>query len=335
MPPAIDQASYPDARKAWAAIVERPPTRQMKTIGRSLASVAACADSSVTGMWDVPSAWPASRSYGSRTSMTTALPSAIACWVSSGVTSRPSAGKGALMAFEDTDMHPLGRCVRIAIMDRMRSSLPVPVAVVVLTAVTALAGCGSGNDGRSASTASATTSGATAPSVPKQANPATPFRPRGLRSLQLPAGVPTTSDGGAADAVSARVIKKWSAALSGGDIKRAARFFALPSKVQNGTPVVTLDTAEKRLVFNVTFPCGAKPTKLEAGGNGYTIVDFVLTERVDGNCGNGVGGKARTAIRVRGGHISDWYRIPDAAVSPSPSPSPPPSGSGAPDAQIA
>lgn len=233
-------------------------------------------------------------------------------------------------------MHPLGRYVRIAIMDRMRSSLPVPVAAVVLTAVVALAGCGAGDNGPSASaptTSPAASSGSTAPSAPKGTNPATPRPPRGLPSLELPAGVPTTSAGSAADPVSERVIRKWSGALSGGDIKRAARFFALPSKVQNGTPVVTLDTAEKRLIFNVAFPCGAKPTKLTAGDNGYTIVDFVLVQRVGGDCGSGVGGTARCAIRVRGGHISDWYRIPEIAVVPSPSPAP--SDPGAPGAQIA
>lgn len=235
-------------------------------------------------------------------------------------------------------MHPLGPNLRIAIMDRMRPSLPKPVAAAAFAALAVLSGCGSGDDGRSASpsVASTSTSTSSTPTTPPaKGNPATPFRPRGPRSLELPAGVPTTSDGTPADAVSRRVIKKWSGALTGGDIERAARFFALPSKVQNGTPVVTLDTAEKRLVFNVTFPCGAKPTKFAAGGNGYTIVDFVLTERVDGDCGSGVGGTARTAIRVRDGHISDWYRIPDAPSAPSPAPAPTVPDPGAPNTQIA
>jgi hypothetical protein len=223
-------------------------------------------------------------------------------------------------------------------MDRMRLSLTVLLAAVALGL---LAGCGSGGDdpsGRSSARTSSSNTGTTtipAPSTPPS-SPVTPVRPGSPKALQLPSDVPTASGGTQADAVSSRVIRKWSGALSQGDIERAARFFALPSKVQNGTPVVTLDTAEKRLVFNVTFPCGAKPTKLEAGDNGYTIVDFVLTERVDGDCGTAIGGKARCAIRVRKGHISDWYRIPDdvRGRTPAPTPADPPE-LGEPGAQIA
>jgi hypothetical protein len=223
-------------------------------------------------------------------------------------------------------------------MDRMRSSLTVLPAVV---ACALLAGCGSGGDASSTQSSAPVTSnsGTTtipAPSTPTTPSPVAPFRPKTPKALELPSDVPTSSTGTPADAVSSRVIRKWSGALSGGDIERAARFFSLGSKVQNGTPVVTLDTAEKRLVFNVTFPCGAKPTKLEAGDNGYTIVDFVLTERVDGDCGQGIGGSARCAIRVRRGHISDWYRIPEATPKGTPSPAPTePSDDGTGGGQIA
>ncbi len=217
-------------------------------------------------------------------------------------------------------------------MDRMRPSLTVLFAAA---AIAALAGCGSGGDDASTDAAATVTSNTgtttipapSTPTTPPKSTPATPFIPKTPKALALPSDVPTSSVGTPADAVASRVIRKWSGALSQGDIERAARFFSIGSKVQNGTPVVTLDTAEKRVVFNVTFPCGARPTKLEAGDNGYTIVDFVLTERVDGDCGQGLGGTARCAIRVRRGHISDWYRIPEAAPKSTPTPAPADPGS--------
>jgi len=195
--------------------------------------------------------------------------------------------------------------------------------VLAVVALGAVAACGGeeGADGGSATAPRTTATGSGASPTPSTPSPSGPQQlPRELR---LPAGVPTRSAGVPTDAVSARVIRKWSGALRGGDLKRAARFFALPSKVQNGTPVLTLDTAGKRLVFNAAFPCGAKPTKLEQASGGFTIADFVLTERVGGDCGSGTGGSARTAIRVRDGHIVDWYRVPDRRTSPQPNPEPP------------
>jgi hypothetical protein len=203
----------------------------------------------------------------------------------------------------------------------MRTPITVLGTVAALGAVT---GCG-GSDGSRATFSTETTT------TPSSA-PTTPSSPQLPKSLRLPSDVPIRSEGIPADAVSVRVIRKWSGALTGGDIRRAARFFALPSKVQNGTPVLTLDTPEKRLIFNVTFPCGAKATKLEQATGGYTIVEFVLTERAGGDCGSGVGGSARCAIRVREGHIAGWYRIP---LAPRPSPNGPGPGPAAPGTQIA
>ena len=68
-----------------------------------------------------------------------------------------------------------------------------------------------------------------------------------------------------------------------------------------------------------------------AGSAGdYTIGTFRLTERPGGNCGSGTGHSARTAILVRKGRISGWYRLPDAGTTPTP----PPSDSGESDAPI-
>lgn len=127
----------------------------------------------------------------------------------------------------------------------------------------------------------------------------------------MPSGVPKTADGGTADQISVRVIKKWLGALSASNIPRAARFFANPSKVQNGTTVITLHSLGERAYFNEAFPCGARATRLQHAEDGFTIVDFVLTQRPGGSCGGGTGGTARSAIKVVDGHISEWYRLDD------------------------
>jgi hypothetical protein len=167
------------------------------------------------------------------------------------------------------------------------------VAVLAALSVTAAVGCGG-----------AQKSSTTPPTVANDPGP-TPA----VSDLALPPGVPDESTGPAA--VSARrVINDWLKALRRGDVKRAAHYFALPSKFQNATPVLTVHNERERLAVNLSLSCGAVAT--EMGGAGvYTIVTFRLTERKGGNCGTGVGGKARGAIRVERRHIKEWYRLPD------------------------
>ncbi|MGZ4268397.1 MAG: hypothetical protein ACXVFN_20840 [Solirubrobacteraceae bacterium] len=173
------------------------------------------------------------------------------------------------------------------------------LAVVVVAAL--VAGCGGGGKSPTATTTATTTTQArTAPD---------PLLP--------PARVPQKATG-PADPASVRVIEGWSRALRGGHIARAARYFSLPSKFQNATPVLTIDLPAERIAINRALPCGAVPTKL-GGAGAFTIVTFRLVERVGGACGNGVGATARSAIRVANHQIREWYRLPDA---PAPTPSP-------------
>jgi hypothetical protein len=167
------------------------------------------------------------------------------------------------------------------------------VAALAALSVTAAVGCGG-----------AQKSSTTPPTVANDPGP-TPA----VSDLALPPGVPDESTGPAA--VSARrVINDWLKALRRVDVRRAAHYFALPSKFQNATPVLTVDNEQERLAVNLSLSCGAVAT--EMGGAGvYTIVTFRLTERKGGNCGTGVGGKARGAIRVERRHIKEWYRLPD------------------------
>lgn len=166
-------------------------------------------------------------------------------------------------------------------------------AAVAATLVVAGAGCGSG------------AKPATTTAAEVQPGPAPPER----TPFDLPADVPDRATG-PARAASRRVIVGWLRALRGGHVERAAHYWALPSKFQNATPVLTIDTERERIAVNQALPCGAKATAMGGAGD-YTIVSFVLTKRPGGDCGSGVGGTARSAIRVDGDRIAEWYRLPD------------------------
>jgi hypothetical protein len=116
----------------------------------------------------------------------------------------------------------------------------------------------------------------------------------------------------------AGVIRAWADALRGGDVERAARFFALPSVVSNGTPPITLRSRAAVRLFNDSLPCGAVLERTYRQGR-YTAAVFRLTERPGpGRCGTGTGDHARTAFIVRDGKIRQWRRLEDPQAPPAP-----------------
>jgi hypothetical protein len=163
----------------------------------------------------------------------------------------------------------------------------------------------------------------------KRADPALTVSPDGpapippRSELALPPQVPDRPTGPAAGEAR-RVINAWLRALRRGDVRKAAHYFALPSKFQNVTPVLTIDSEQERRAVNESLSCGAVAIDMGAAGV-YTIVTFRLTERPGGECGSGVGDKARGAIRVERGKIKEWYRLPDKPGGPQQAP-PAPSG---------
>jgi hypothetical protein len=182
----------------------------------------------------------------------------------------------------------------------------------VLLCAALLAGCGGDDSGGGAAT------------LPPPAAAQPQGDPQG--SVALAPGVPLR-DSGPARPAAIRVIRLWSDALRSGDVDRAASFWATPSKVQNGTPVLTLDSLAAVRLFNDSLSCGAQLVSGLGARNSFTIAVFVLTDRPGGDCGSGTGNHARTAIRVRGGKIAEWYRLPDDPDAPSapaqPAPAPP------------
>lgn len=189
---------------------------------------------------------------------------------------------------------------------------PVAAAATLLC-VALLAGCG-GGDSEERDPAAATP-------PPAQSTDPQP-QPRSEGPLAIPRGVPLR-ESTTGDPAAIKVIRLWSEALRRSDVALAASFWAVPAKVQNGTPVLTLATAAQVRAFNGSLPCGSMLTSGLGAPRGFTIAIFRLTRRPGADCGTGTGQHARTAIRVRNGKIAEWYRLPDDPNAPLPAPDAP------------
>ena len=120
------------------------------------------------------------------------------------------------------------------------------------------------------------------------------------------------------DRADLQVVRAWADALRSGDARGAARYFAVPSVVANGGPPTKLATVQAVRFFNETLPCGAKVIGSQPASHGFFIVTFRLTSRPGGaDCGRGATNTARTAFRVRAGHITDWLRVENLRPAPS------------------
>jgi hypothetical protein len=135
------------------------------------------------------------------------------------------------------------------------------------------------------------------------------------------------------------VIRAWSDALRRGDLRGAARYFALPSVMVNGSEtggaalVITISTPVQAEAANATLPCGARLISADQRGR-YINALFRLTGRrgLGGtNCGGVVGATARTNFVIAHGRIVEWIRAPDdpgdnrtpgTPAQPAPAPAP-------------
>jgi hypothetical protein len=183
------------------------------------------------------------------------------------------------------------------------------------------AGCGSGHSVVHTST-HAVRRTVTAPPTPAPLiNPNQP----------LPSPGPT---GARAAPGAVSVIRAWSDALREGDVRGAARYFALPSVMINGTDaagqalVLTIVTAEQAEAANATLPCGAQLISADQRGR-YINALFRLTGRPGpggSSCDGGVGTTARTNFVIAHGRIVEWLRAPSDPGdngTPSAPPQPP------------
>jgi hypothetical protein len=179
---------------------------------------------------------------------------------------------------------------------------------LVLLATLLLAACGGGGN-----------DDAGQPATPQAAAPLSPT-PRGPGDL--PARIPLEGTG-PGDPAAIKVIRLWSEALRRSDVKAASALWAVPSQVQNGTPVIPLASVRDVRTFNGSLSCGSQlVSALGAKGSAFVVAVFKLTKRPGADCGTGTGQHARTAIRVRAGKIVEWYRLPDDPDAPATSPPP-------------
>ncbi|HVF78751.1 MAG TPA: hypothetical protein VNA28_10670 [Solirubrobacteraceae bacterium] len=172
--------------------------------------------------------------------------------------------------------------------------------IFLLVCAATLGACGGGDTDDAAERANATPQ--------QEERQPQPTIPGG--SLDLPAKVPLDATG-AGDPKAIKVIRLWSEALRRSDVDGASALWAVPSKVQNGTPLLALATATDVRLFNDSLSCGSQLVSALGGRNGFTVAVFKLTDRPGADCGTGVGSRARTAILVHGGKIVEWYRLPD------------------------
>jgi hypothetical protein len=188
--------------------------------------------------------------------------------------------------------------------------------LVAVTAAGLAAGCGS--------SATRTTTGRRASQPPPSAS--TPSTASPQQAPDPPAA------GKPANPAAVSVIRAWSDALRRGDVRGAARYFALPSVMINGSGVqgealvISIHTRAQAEAANASLPCGARFVSAEERGR-YVNVLFRLTDRPGpgGGCRTGAGQTARTNFVIARGHIVEWIRAPDQPDENSPPPSPQPS----------
>lgn len=195
---------------------------------------------------------------------------------------------------------------------RFRVGWGPAIAVLAVAAVAAVAGCGSGG-GHKTATASTTRSASRAPAVSGRSAPGQ--APPGAAKQTIPTPSPTGIPAGAA---AVRVIRGWSDALRRGDVRRAAEYFALPSKFINPGPagealVTAIGTQVVADAVNASLPCGARFISADQRGR-FVNALFRLTDRPGlggGGCGAGVGQTARANFVIARHHILEWIRAPD------------------------
>ncbi len=108
------------------------------------------------------------------------------------------------------------------------------------------------------------------------------------------------------------VVRSWADTLRRGDLDGAAALFAVPTRVQNGTPLLELRSRAAIRDFNHALPCGARVLRT-VRDHGYLIATFRLVDRVGPGAMHpcrGKGAEASTAFKIVAGHIAEWRRVP-------------------------
>lgn len=157
-------------------------------------------------------------------------------------------------------------------------------------------------------------------------------------SVTIPLTIPTPGPTGIhPSGADVSVIRGWADALRRGDVRAAARYFALPSVMINGADAsgdalaIAIHTLAQAQAANASLPCGAQLISADQRGR-YVNALFRLTGRPGlggSSCATGVGETARTNFVIAHGLIMEWIRAPDdpgdngAPAAPTPGVLPP------------
>ncbi len=131
-----------------------------------------------------------------------------------------------------------------------------------------------------------------------------------------------------------KVIGGWSSALRHGELRTAAKYFALPSLFVNGAgdgaEVIRIRTAAQAQLVNATLPCGARLVSVHREGRFFNG-RFLLTGRPGpggSDCVPGAGETAYVDFAISGGKITEWIRVPAETGPTVPIPAPSQPGGG-------
>jgi hypothetical protein len=120
------------------------------------------------------------------------------------------------------------------------------------------------------------------------------------------------------------VLRGWGEALRRDRSRAAARYFAVPAVVAQGS-VLTLTSQAAITEFNDAFPCGARLLHVQTEGR-FLIGTFELTPRPTREC-QAKGELLRVAFAVRKRKIAEWRELPQPTepgpARPEEAPDPP------------
>jgi hypothetical protein len=111
-----------------------------------------------------------------------------------------------------------------------------------------------------------------------------------------------------ADPRAERVAEAWFDLVRRGEDERAAELMSDGARFAN-VVVLKLPSRAARVEAAGSLPCGATPTSVGGGANGYVVLSLRLTDKAGSPPCDGAGSPVAVAVHVTGGRIDDWVRI--------------------------
>jgi hypothetical protein len=111
-----------------------------------------------------------------------------------------------------------------------------------------------------------------------------------------------------ADPRAERVAEAWFDLVRRGEDERAAELMSDGARFAN-VVVLELPSRAARVEAAQSLPCGATPTSVGGGADGYVVLSLRLTDKAGSPPCDGTGSPVAVAVHVTDGRIDDWVRI--------------------------